>query len=99
MQYPQLLIIEYPLKAEFSKFLSFLFICFVSVFLVFIVLFTVGSTGYEYIPIRSIDFNASVSLWYERLIHDVSWVPKTRTCDPAVIKPNESFYILLEFFY
>ena len=56
---------------------------------ILIVLFTVGATGYEYIPFRTTDFNSTISLWYDPIIHDVSWVPKSKTCDASVIKPDE----------
>ena len=59
---------------------------------VLIVLFTFGGTGYEYIPVRSTDFNESDPLWYERIFHDVDWIPPTRTCDASIITANDGTY-------
>jgi len=58
------------------------------VYIAFITTINVVAVGYELVPISSNDYNASYTLWYEKLF-PAAWIPDSRTCQPAVIKLNE----------
>jgi|SRR6266496_4996574 len=54
-----------------------------------ITLINIAAVGYELVPTTSADYNASYTLWYERFTSGTSWIPKTRKCDPSMIKIGE----------
>ena len=58
------------------------------VYTAFITTINIVAVGYELVPISSNDYNASYTLWYQKLF-PVDWLPESRTCQPAVIKLNE----------
>ena len=54
-----------------------------------ITIINVAIVDYEILPITSTQFNATYTLWYERLIPLASWVSQARTCNASVINLNE----------
>ena len=47
------------------------------------------AVGYDVYTIESEFFNASSSLWYERMFPGTSWIPPSRTCEGSIIKRGE----------
>ena len=55
-----------------------------------VTVFNVATVAYETASITTIQFNASYTLWYERVNPFSSWVPPARTCNGSPISLNES---------
>jgi len=60
---------------------------------IFVTLINVVAVGYELVPVTSSSFNdTSYVLWYERFL-PTAWIPQSRTCEAAIIKLNECFFL------
>lgn len=92
-------ILEYPITRPIR-----LNTCWKVVIILGAIIWTVGVTvvnivavGYELVPFTSTSYDAPYQLWYERIVPNIpsssksfSWIPKSRKCDPSIIKLLES---------
>ena len=82
--------LQYPISRPFTlPYFTKIYVTWTIVTSAIIILFSFGGTGYEAIPFQSTDFNRTVQLWYNRIINETSWVPKSRKCDPSLIQVGD----------
>lgn len=54
----------------------------------------IAAVGYDLVPVTSTAFNSSYTLWYEYLTPLKSWVPRSWTCNGAIIEFGEGIWPL-----
>jgi hypothetical protein len=60
-----------------------------AVYITTITILNITVTGYDVVPVVSANFNATYSLWYEKLIPILDWIPQTWNCGASVIQLKE----------
>jgi hypothetical protein len=82
--------LEYSLSRQFTlRYLNVTFIILAILWTTLVTLISIASVGYETVTIQSKSFNASSTLWYEKLFPSSRWIPQSRTCDASAIKKTD----------
>jgi len=85
--------LDYPVTRPFGfPYFTYIVLFLAVIWLAFITIVNVVAVAYETVPFTSPDFNATITLWYEKFI-PTFWLPPSRSCDSSVI-PVSAGYLL-----
>src|ERR1700733_7918971 len=84
--------LEYPITRPFTlPYFTVGFVAIGVIWIVFITLVNVAAVGYEVVPVFSVSFNSTSTLWYERFAPTAFWLLKSWTCNPSTIQLGQGY--------